>query len=86
MSKLTLKEFAKEYINHNTYVTICIEKECYYQHIWKGEAWIIIDDEFLPVHKDVEHCPYRDETEFELIGDDGIIILLKGEKIKYEDN
>ena len=86
MSKIPLKEFAKKYINHNTYVIICVKKEDCYEHIWKGEAWRIIDDEFIPVHKDVEHFPYRDETEFELIGDDGMIILLKGEKIKYEDN
>lgn len=84
-NKVTLKEFAKNHINHNTYVTICIEREDYYEHIWKGEAWRIIDDEFLPVHKDVEHCPYRDETEFELIGDDGMVILLKNKEVDTND-
>ena len=81
MNKIPLKEFAKHYINHNTYVEIYIEGEDYIKNIWKGEAWRIIDDEFLPVHKDVEHCPYRDETEFELIGDDGMIILLKNKEL-----
>lgn len=85
MNKIPLKEFVEQYIDHNTYVKIYVEKECYYKLIWQGEAWRISDDEFLPVHQHVSRCPYRNATKYELKGDGGMFILLKEELMKDEE-
>ena len=76
---MELKDFVKKYIDHNTLVKIYIERELFYEPVWTGMAWQISDDEFLPVHNDAEHCPYRNYTNYQLCGDDGMFIVIKEE-------